>query len=39
MDAPMPRAYIKYLAEATLSVHIVYVRHENANKTPGKAEI
>jgi hypothetical protein len=25
LDAPMPRAYIKYLAEGGLNVHVVYV--------------
>jgi hypothetical protein len=28
LDAPMPRAYIKYLAEQGLSVSVEYVRHE-----------
>ncbi len=38
LDAPMPRAYIKYLAEGGLNVHVVYVRHESADKTPGKTK-
>jgi hypothetical protein len=28
LDAPMPRAYIKYLAELGLKVSVEYVRHE-----------
>ena len=28
LDAPMPRAYIKYLAELGLNVSVEYVRHE-----------
>ena len=28
LDAPMPRAYIKYLAEHGLNVSVEYVRHE-----------
>jgi hypothetical protein len=28
LDAPMPRAYMKYLAELGLSVSVEYVRHE-----------
>lgn len=28
LDAPMPRAYIKYLAEVGLNVSVEYVRHE-----------
>jgi hypothetical protein len=28
LDAPMPRAYIKYLAESELTVRVEYVRHE-----------
>jgi len=28
LDAPMPRAYIKYLAETGLKVSVEYVRHE-----------
>jgi hypothetical protein len=28
LDAPMPRAYMKYLAELVLSVSVEYVRHE-----------
>jgi hypothetical protein len=28
LDAPMPRAYIKYLAELELKVSVEYVRHE-----------
>src|SRR5262249_47445149 len=30
LNAPMPRAYIKYLAEQGLEVRIEYVRHEAA---------
>ncbi len=29
LDAPMPRAYIKYLAQNDLTVSIEYVRHES----------
>jgi len=29
LDAPMPRAYIKYLAELGLKVSVEYVRHES----------
>jgi len=29
LDAPMPRAYIKYLAQQGLAVSIEYVRYEN----------
>jgi hypothetical protein len=28
LDAPMPRAYVKYLAELGLNVSVEYVRHE-----------
>jgi hypothetical protein len=28
LDAPMPRAYVKYLAEQGLEVTITYVRHD-----------
>jgi hypothetical protein len=38
LKAPMPRAYIRYLAEGGLNVHVVYVRHESADKTPGKTD-
>jgi hypothetical protein len=29
LDAPMPRAYMKYLAELGLDVSVEYVRHDN----------
>ncbi len=29
LDAPMPRAYMKYLAELGLNVSVEYVRHES----------
>jgi hypothetical protein len=28
LDAPMPRAYIRHLAEMSLKVEVEYVRHE-----------
>jgi hypothetical protein len=34
LDAPMPRAYIKYLEGHGLTVGIAYVRHENAGTAP-----
>ena len=38
LDAPMPRAYIKYLAEGGVNVHVVYVQHESADKTQVKTK-
>jgi hypothetical protein len=29
LDAPMPRTYIKYLAQQGLTVSVEYVRHES----------
>ena len=29
LDHPMPRAYMKYLAELGLDVSVEYVRHDN----------
>jgi hypothetical protein len=38
LDAPMPRAYVKYLAESGLHVHVEYVRHEVGRELPGTQE-